>query len=127
VNVASLISGKSRQLDRKAAADELVPESDVTDASKLAKLLTRLVKGLAEIQRRFTPRRTDFEDVLVPTGDYVQFPHGFGGRVRWWVVDKAGAEPSLLRDYPDGRSDANTLVLYSYTEALVTVRVEEAG
>jgi hypothetical protein len=127
VNVASLITGKSRQLDRKAAADELVPESDVTDASKLAKLLTRIVKGLAELQRAFVPRRTDFEDVDVPNGDFVRFPHGFGGRVRWWIVDVEGNDPQMLRVSPDTLSDENTLVLYSGQATRLTLRVEQAG
>ena len=127
MNVASLLSGKSRQLDRKAAADELVPESDVTDASKLAKLLTRLVKGLAELQRSFSPRRTDFEDVDVGTGTYERFPHGFGGRVRWWVIDVEGSDAQLIRVSPDTLSDANTLVLYSGQATRLTLRVEQAG
>jgi hypothetical protein len=127
MNVASLLSGKIRQLDRKVAADETVPESDVTDAPKLAKLLTRLVRGLSELQRGFSPRRTDFEDIDVPTGDYVRFPHGFGGRVRWWIVDVEGNSPELVRVSPDTLSDANTLVLYSGQATRLTLRVEQAG
>ena len=125
--VASLLSGKTRQLDRKAGADEAVLESDVTDAPRLAKLLTRVVKGLAELQRVFRPRRTDFEDVDVPTGDYVSFPHGFGGRVRWWVVDVEGSFAELVRVSPDTFSDENTLVLYSGQATRLTLRVEAAG
>lgn len=127
MNVASLLSGKSRSLDRKVEPDELVREDDAADTSKLARLLTRVLRDLADLRRRFAPRRTDFEDVHVGTGTYHRFPHRFGGRVRWWVVDAAGAQPSMLRDYPDAQTDADTLVLYSYAEAVITLRVEEAG
>jgi len=127
MNVASFISGKSRQLGGKATEDEVVSEADVTDVPKMARLLTRIVRELASLRRRFAPRRTDFEDVDVPTGGYVRFPHGFGGRVRWWVVDVEGSFAQLVRVSPDTLSDANTLVLYSDQETRITLRIEEAG
>jgi hypothetical protein len=123
VNVSSLITGKSRQLDGRAAPEEIVTESDVSDASKLAKLLTRIVRDLAALRARFYPRRTDFEDVAVGAGTTHRLPHNLGGRVRWWVVDQSGAAAITK----NASTDANVLVLDSAVACRVTIRVEEAG
>lgn len=95
--------------------------------------MSRIVQGLlndvATLKRAWTPRRIDFEDVAVDgTGSTLyRFPHGFGGRVRWWVVDWSGAASvaGLMRD--EDATDDNTLVLVSWIAGTVTVRVEEAG
>ncbi len=128
MNIASSLSGKSRSLDRKVASDELVSEADITDVPKMARLLTRILRSIADLRRTFVPRRTDFEDRAVGSGTYERFPHGFGGRVRWWVVDSIGTAPILLQSsVPAYRSDENTLILYSAAAPTVTIRVEEAG
>lgn len=125
MNVASFLSGTSRQLDRKVAADEIVTPEDAGDTAKLAKLLTRLLKSIATLGQRPALRRTDYEDKDVDASGTVKhrFAHGFGGRVRWWVVD-ANAVPALVKD---GSTDANTLVLTSAVACRITLRVEEAG
>lgn len=124
MNTVSHLTGKSRQLDRKAAPDELVREEDVTDPPRLAKLLTRIVKDIAGLLRSYSPRRTDFEDVTFETGETVRLPHGFGGRVRWWVVDASFAVPGLVKN---GGTDDDTLVLEATSDFVATIRVEAAG
>lgn len=123
MNVSSLITGKSRQLDGRAAPEATVTEADVADAPKLAKLLTRILALLADVKRRFYPRRTDFEDWDVGAGTTHSFAHGFAKRVRWWVVDQNGAA-ALTKN---AATDANTLVLDSAVACRITLRVEEAG
>lgn len=105
--------------------DVQVTEEIVKDDARLARLLQQALRDVAALERRPCPRRLDFEDVSV-SGDGVtvyRFPHGFGGRVRWWVVDQD--EPAALK-----RSDETTddvLALVSEVAAVVTVRVEEVG
>lgn len=122
------VRGNPRLLDRPAEPDERVTPEDVQDAPKLARLLMRILKELALLRRRWWPRKVDHEDRTVDgtgTTKY-RFPHGFGGRVRWWPVDWSGAAsvPGLMRH---ADSDANTLVLVSWIAGTVTVRIEEAG
>lgn len=126
-------SGTVRQLDRQAEPDEQVDEEQVKDAPRLARLLMRILRDLALLKRRFWPGHIDHEDRVVDSTGTTKyrFPHGFGGRVRWWVVDwqvgsafKLSYSPSLSR-HTD--SDDNTLVLVSYVDGTVTIRVEEAG
>ena len=105
--------------------DEVVTEADVQEPPKLARLVLRLLKDVAQLKRAWTPDRVDFEDRVVDgTGvTLYRFEHGLGGRVRWWVVDSTGPH-DLVRD---ASSDNNTLVLYSYGATTVTIRVERAG
>ena len=114
------------QLDRAAEPDELVNESDVQNASWLARRLVVMLKDIATLKRRFWPRRIDFEDRVVDSSMVTQyrFTHNFGGRVRWWPVDATGDPPFLARH---SASDNNTLVLISNSACTVTIRVEEAG
>lgn len=123
-------SGRITQLDGKAAPDEVVTEDDVKEASKLARILFRILKELAEIRRRWWPRKLDFTDMtLDAAGTLFYLPHDFNGRVRFWVVDfrvvGAAGAPIIQRDATE--TTPNVLALRSYKEAEVTIRVEEAG
>lgn len=122
-------TGKVYQLDRPAEPEQRVTEEDVQQPSKLARMLMALLKDVADIKRRFFPRRIDFEDVEVDNtgGKKFYFHHNFGGRVRWWpvdVVDLGGGQAALTRH---ADSDNDTLVLVSNASARVTIRVESAG
>lgn len=121
--------GRVRQLDRRAEPDEQVQEDEVKDPPRLVRLIMRMLRDIALLKRRWRPRRIDFEDVRVTGGggDTFRFAHGFGGRVRWWVVDwqSTSAEPPGFDR--DVSSDDNTLALVSYAAGIVTIRVEEAG
>lgn len=119
--------GTARQLDRRAQTDEVVAEQDVQDAPKLTKLLIRMLRDTASLRRRWWPRRIDFEDVaLDATGSKLfQLRHGFGGRVRWWIVEWNGAAAPNTRRHAD--TTADTLVLLSTVAGTATIRVEEAG
>lgn len=120
--------GQPRQLDRQAEPDEQVTEDQVQDPPRLARLLMAILRELALLKRRFWPRRIDHEDREVDaTGTTLfRFHHGFGGRVRWWVVDwdASSGAPALRKD---SSSDNNTLVLVSDVEGTMTLRIEEAG
>lgn len=120
-------AGKTRQLDRRAEPEEQVTEEQIADASRLVRLLMAILRAIAMLQRRWAPRRIDFEDRVVDdTGTTVyHFPHKFGGRVRWWVVDWSGTGWSALSKHDS--TTENTLALVSLVVGTVTVRVEEAG
>ncbi len=123
--------GTVRQLDRAAEGDERIIESDVTDASRLVRLLNRILKELQTLRRRWWPHRIDFEDVTVDATGTTQVPlqHNLNGRVRWWVVDwiadSTGTRPNLWRDATT--TSASTLVLLSGAAGVATIRCEEAG
>lgn len=120
--------GPVRRLDRASEPDERVTVDDLKSPDYLARLLMRILRELADLRRRWWPKRIDVEDRDVDgTGSTkYRFPHGFGGRVRWWVVDWSGASSvaGLMRH---SDSDNNTLVLVSWVAGTVTVRIEEAG
>ncbi|MER3466186.1 MAG: hypothetical protein C4340_03215 [Armatimonadota bacterium] len=126
--------GKIRQLDRRAEPSELVTREQVMDPARLVRIVMDILRDVARFKRRWHPRRIDFEDVVVDsTGRPFRLPHGFGGRVRWWVVDwrsTAGNAPKIetAKD-ADGKplSDDRTLVLRSLADGTATIRVEEAG
>lgn len=119
--------GTPRQLDRKAEPEEQITEAVVRDPVQLARALTRVARNVADLKRRFVPRRIDFEDWTVDaTGTTAyRLEHGFGGRVRYSVVEWSGASAPNLRK--DTASDDNTLVLTSTVAGTATIRVEEAG
>lgn len=118
--------GKARQLDGRAEPDEVVTPEDAADTTKLARLLIRILRELAAMRRRWWPRSIDFRDIDTNVGaGVIRLPHGFGGRVNWWVVKADGAIDVLLGE--DASTDGNTLVLTSSGTSVVTIRVEEAG
>lgn len=106
---------------------EVVTEADAQDPRKVADLLTRLVNALEEIVRRITKPSMVFEDVTCTAGQQVKLIHGFGCRVRWWVVDwVASAEVDLrnVHDVANSQTTDNMLVLYSQTTGTASIRVE---
>lgn len=121
-------SGKVYPLDRPAEPDDLVTEEDVKDAAKLSQLLVRILRDIATMKRRFWPRRIDFEDRPVVSGDVMRLNHAFGTRVRWWVVDWKPATPGDVAVFErDAGTDADTLCLAVANSGTVTMRVESAG
>lgn len=122
-------SGKMVPLGPKAQADQTITEADVTDTSKLTKLLVKLLTDVAALRRRFAPRRIDFEDVPVSTaGAAVNLEHGFGGRVRWWIAgwQSSGTAAPILKESTTLTTNS-TLSLQSYVAGTATIRVEAAG
>lgn len=121
--------GAVTSLDGKAAPDEIVSEEDAGDVKKLSKLLTRLLRELALLRRRWVPRRIVFRDVTTNGGAMTpqthQFEHRFGGRVLWWVCDWNQSSPPSLQRHTTTTDD--TLVLRSYGAGIVSICVEEAG
>lgn len=120
--------GKPRKLDRAPVPDEPVTEEQANDASRVARLLTRLLRDVAALKRRWAPRAIDFEGFdFDGSGTTVyRFPHGLRSHVRFWVVDWSGATggPQLVRH---ASTDVHTLCLVSYEAGTATIRVEEAG
>lgn len=121
-------ASKVYPLDSPAAPDEVVTEKDVQEPPKLSRMLLRLLKDVASLKRLWTPSRIDFEDQAVSTaGAVVTLNHGFGGRVRWWIVDwqATGTAAPVLKRTTATTNDA--LVLASYVAGTATIRVEAAG
>jgi hypothetical protein len=118
--------GKVKQLDQAVEPDEVVTEDDVKDASKLSRLNGRLLKGLALLRRAWAPRVIDFQDVPCTAGTPIRLPHGFGGRVNYWVLSwRALANaPNFM---VNATTDNNTLVLDVGVSGTGTIRVEAAG
>lgn len=120
-------NGPTQQLDTRPEPEEQVTEEQVQDPARLARLLMTLLRDVVTLKRWFTPTFIDFEDITVDALGLTRyrFPHSFGGRVRWYVIDWAGgAGPAMLRD---GTSDDNTLVLVSVSAGIASIRVEKAG
>lgn len=120
-------SGPPRQLDKPKEPDRIVTEQEVTDAPRLVRLLARLLRDVAALQRRWAPDRLDFEDIEVDaTGvTQIRLTHNFRARVRWWCVGWAGAARDDLAEHAS--SDERTLVLVSRSAGIATIRVEKAG
>lgn len=121
------IVGVLRKLDRPAEPNDQITPDNVQDPDKLSRLIMGIARDVAGLKRRFAPRHIDFEDRTVDatgTTKY-RFDHGFTGRVRWWPVDWTGAAAPALSSDPDTKE--GSLVLISYVEGTVSVRVEEAG
>ncbi len=127
MSAAVLPNGTILQLDSHAEPNEQVEPGDVTEPTRLVRLLMRILRDVALLRRRWWPLSVDHRDRVVDaTGTLVhRFPHGFGGRVNWWPVDWTGAAgPQLARH---ASTDENTLVLVSYVAGTVTLHVEAAG
>lgn len=119
------------QLDGRTEPDEVVTPTDVEDASKLARIVGRVLRDIAALKRRYAPRRIVFRDV-VSTGTTVsaqtkRFAHGLDGKVHWWVADwssTATVAPCVRRS---ASTTSDLLVLEFLTTGTATVIVEEAG
>ncbi len=123
---AVLQAGKVRQLDRRVEPDEQLTEEDLEPA-RLTRRLMAILRDIARLLRMWRPQVIDHWDVEVDgTGTTVyRLPHGFDGRVNWWVIDAtAGAQVGIEKD---PSSDDNTLCLISTVAGTVSVRIEEAG
>ena len=117
-----------RQLDRRPQPDEQVTEETVRDVSRLARLLSDVLRRIARREREWRPREIVHRDVAVDAGGTAIYamPHGFSGRVNWTTVDWTGATagPALVRD---SSTDLDTLRVVSYQAGTVSVRIWEAG
>ena len=121
-------AGNVYQLDRRPTPDEPISEDDVQEPTKLVRILGRLARDVAEIKRRFFPRRVDFEDRVVTSGDVLRLPHGFEARVRWWVVDWVPSTPGDVPLFEKlSATDTKTLVLEVGNTGTVSIRLEVAG
>lgn len=121
------VNDKIRSLVTPKDTDKHITEEQVQEPKTLARLLQDLLRDVASLARRPCPRRIDFEDIVV-NGDGVtvhRLPHGFGGRVRWWVTDCVGSNGKLRKIDADTSNDV--LAIVSDTSGTVTVRVEEVG
>ncbi len=138
------LNGPIRQLDGRAAPDEVVTAEDAADTAKLARLLIRLLSEIATLKRRFFPRRIDIEKRLTANA-YYAFTHGLGTKVRWYVIgwkaNSFSANWSLTlmeepADLASPKTNSNTLYLLNagnagaganYGLGIVTLRIEESG
>lgn len=124
------LDGSSLQLDRRPEPDEQVTPEQISDPSRMTRLLMRLLRDVAILRRRWWPRHIDFE--IAPDGDSMptasvhRLSHRFGGPVRFWLVDAKSSGPVSPPIRVD-TSDENILVLNAYFTGSAVVRVEEAG
>ena len=120
--------GTVTQLGARAAPAEVFTEEDAKDPAKAAKVIARLLAEVAELRRRFSPRRIDFHSVTVAVGSYTPLQHNFSGAVSWWVIGWQSTGAGNATQFIDTDfSDANTLTLFSGESGIATIRVEEAG
>ncbi|MBX3198238.1 MAG: hypothetical protein KF894_08845 [Labilithrix sp.] len=122
-------TGAVRTRDRAREPDANVTERDVADPAWMVRTLLRLMRDLADLRRRWLPRRLTFRDRELP-GDgttKIRLPHSFAGEAEYTVTRwrSGGAGPPHLEVHAD--TDANTLVLVSYEAGVATIRLEEAG
>lgn len=119
-------NGKIRSLVETREPHVQVTEDQVRDTPTLARMMLSVLRTLADLLRRPCPRRIDHEDIVVNGDGVTQYilPHGFGGRVRWWVTDCVTSNGSLSRD---AATTDDVLVLVSGAAGAVTVRIEEVG
>lgn len=123
-------AGKVKPLERSIQPSEQITGEDAKDAVNVARAMMRILRDVAQLKRRWMPKRVDFEGVAVDKTGQKKFSlrHNLGGPVRWWVVDWETNEP--LRPSPAlirVASDDTTLTLVSYAAGTVTLRIEEAG
>ncbi len=110
-----------------------IQDEEVKDAAKLANILRATLQRLSDLEARVPGEGADFEVATNAIGDPVTLAHNLAGPVRWWVV--GWTRPVALGSYPstapilvqDASSDANNLVLKSYTAGRAVVRVEPAN
>lgn len=127
--IIDMLAKTSRSLDARAQPEEVVADTDVSEVPKLTRLLTRILRDVADLKRRFAPRVHTYINLDVDnTGTTVyRLAHRFGGPVAWspveWVTSSA-AGPSL-EEHASG--DKDTLAIVSHVAGRVAIRVEELG
>lgn len=124
--VINYSDNRSRQLDGRPQPDEVVAEEDVADPSKLARLLTRILRELTTLRRRWAPRSITYTNVPFGSSGTLRFVHKFGGSVNWQVVGwrDASDRPHLIEATG---TDKNTLALVSGAAGTADLFVEERG
>lgn len=115
-------------LDGRAPSDIVITAQDVADPERLARMVQEQARKLAVLERRWNPKTLDFEGYAVTSGDTLRLEHGFGGRVRWWVIEWIPTTPgdAALFDQ-DASTGSNVLALDVGNSGTVTIRVEAAG
>lgn len=79
-------TGDITPLGVQPTPDEVVTPEDADDPAKLAQILGRLLKSVADLRRQWSPRNLDYEDVPVAvSAGLSSLQHALAGRVRWWV------------------------------------------
>lgn len=122
------VDGKIYQLNPKRTVSRVISEEFLAEPANLARALNDHEGSIAALQRRRSATFTDFEDIPLGTlGETVALNHGYGSRVRWWLVDweSAGTTAPIVKR--DSTTDESTLVLASYVAGTATIRVELAG
>jgi hypothetical protein len=124
----SELVGEVRQLDTFSEPKEEITVEQLDDKPRVARVLMSILRSLATLLGRWSPRVVDFRD-LVTTGDTVtpsrhSLNHKLGAPVNWWLVKSSSA--ALARE-ATSESNSNTLVIDVYGSSVLTVRIEEAG
>lgn len=130
--VVDMLTRQSRSLDAPSQPEEAVRESDVADVGSLTRLLSRILRDIGSLKRRFAPRVITFVNLDVDdTGTTVyRLVHKFGGPVAWWPVGWSSTDllapdgPSLVES---GAPSVDVVSFVSYVNGRVAIRVEELG
>lgn len=128
-SVIDMRARTSRTLDASVQSEETAQEPDVADVPRLARLLTRMLRDIAALKRRFSPRVITYVNLDVDaTGTTVyQLVHKFGGPVAWWPVGWSSGSSDCPKLRESGTPDRDTLSLISHVAGTVAIRVEELG
>lgn len=78
-----------RLLDGQREPDDVITPEDVQDPQKLSRMVGEMKRQLAVLARQWRPRRIDYEGVTVSSSSSVRLRHGFGGRVRYSVLESS--------------------------------------
>ena len=120
------------KLDRPAQPDVQLTEEDAQNPKKISVVVTKLLRDVAGLLRRFAPQERTFEDIAVAgsTGSpvSVRLPHGLNGRVRWWIADWSSTSTvaPVFRTNTTNTTK-NVLVLSCCTTGTVSIMVRGAG
>jgi hypothetical protein len=95
------------------------------DLPTTVKAYNDLVRAIETLLPLIPQEYVEFEDVPVTVGVTYKFRHGFGGRVRWWVVGSSTAVVGMI--YDSAGSDDNTISLTADAIGTVTIRVTPRG
>ncbi len=119
--------GTLHRLGGRAGAANVFTADSLEDRKATADTLTSLAEDVADVANRHVVDFLDFEDLAADgAGGELVLTHGYGGRVRWYVVDwtsTLGGVPPVLEK--SSRTTEDVLVLTSNEAGTVSIRVEK--
>lgn len=114
-------------VQRKGVALDLdrLEAKDVNNPHELARALNRIVRALRTVAKLVETPWIDFEDRVFTTGGVHVLAHGFGGRVRFAIVDWSGVGGA--HNCQVTASDDDSITITGYVAGTATIRVWRAA